>query len=87
MSQSLLVDEISTCLGLRARWHDAEDAAFFQPACALVAQQGAKSAAGKEFAAPEERVPAVNVEDRKLAEFTDDEVQVILRQAGFRTIA
>ena len=53
----------------------------------LVAQQGAKSAAGKEFAAPEERVPAVNVEDRKLAEFTDDEVQVILRQAGFRTIA
>ena len=53
----------------------------------FVAQGGDKGAAGKEFAAPEERVPAVNVEHRKLAEFTDEEVDVILRQAGFRTIA
>lgn len=53
----------------------------------VVARAGAKSAAGMEYAAPGERVPAVNVEDRKLAEFTDDEVQVILHQAGFRTIA
>lgn len=53
----------------------------------LVAQGGQKSAAGKEFAAPSERVPAVNVDDRKLAEFTDAEVHEILRQAGFRTIA
>ncbi len=31
--------------------------------------------------------PAVNIADRKLAEFTDDEVQEILRQAGFRSLA
>jgi len=53
----------------------------------FVAKGGETSVNGKVFAAPEERVPAVNVDDRKLAEFTDDEVQVILRQAGFRTIA
>ena len=35
---------------------------------------------------PSERVPAVNVEDRKLAEFTDEEVHEILRQAGFRSL-
>lgn len=53
----------------------------------LVAKRGESSISGKVFADREERVPAVNVDDRKLAEFTDDEVQVILRQAGFRTIA
>jgi len=53
----------------------------------VVAKGGEKSAAGMEFANPEERVPAVNVEHRKLAEFTDEEVQVILEQAGFRTVA
>ena len=30
--------------------------------------------------------PAVNIADRKLAEFTDEEVQEILRQAGFRSL-
>ena len=29
---------------------------------------------------------AINVADRKLAEFTDEEVQEILKQAGFRSI-
>jgi len=33
-----------------------------------------------------ERIPAVNVEDRRLAEFSDEEVQEILRQAGFRAL-
>ena len=49
-------------------------------------KEGDTSLAGKRFDAPEQRVPAVNVSDRKLAEFTDDEVQNILRQAGFRSI-
>ena len=38
------------------------------------------------MADPAERVPAVNVEDRRLAEFTDDEIHEILRQAGFRSL-
>jgi hypothetical protein len=32
------------------------------------------------------RVPAVNVDDRRRAEFSDEEIQEILRQAGFRSI-
>jgi uncharacterized ferritin-like protein (DUF455 family) len=50
------------------------------------ARPGEANSVGKVFETPEERVPAVNVEDRKLAEFSDDEVQEILRQAGFRTL-
>ncbi len=30
--------------------------------------------------------PAVNVEDRRLAEFSDDEIHEILKQAGFRSL-
>jgi uncharacterized ferritin-like protein (DUF455 family) len=52
----------------------------------FTARTGEANAVGKVFEAPAERVPAVNVEDRKLAGFTDDEVQEILRQAGFRTL-
>jgi uncharacterized ferritin-like protein (DUF455 family) len=47
---------------------------------------GTANVVGKVFAAPAERVPAVNVEDRRLAEFTDDEIHEILRQAGFRSL-
>jgi len=32
------------------------------------------------------QAPAVNVEDRRLAEFTDDEIHEILKQAGFRSL-
>ena len=32
------------------------------------------------------RAPAVNIGDRKIAEFTDDEVAEVLRQAGFRSL-
>jgi len=53
---------------------------------ALQAKEGDTSLAGKRFESPEARVPAVNVNDRKLAEFTDEEVEHILRQAGFRSI-
>jgi len=49
-------------------------------------KEGDTSLTGKRFDAPEQRVPAVNISDRKLAEFTDDEVENILRQAGFRSI-
>src|SRR5215468_11731649 len=42
----MLMEEISTCLGLRARRHDAEDAAFLQPARAFVAQQCAADFSG-----------------------------------------
>jgi uncharacterized ferritin-like protein (DUF455 family) len=52
----------------------------------VVAQEGDANVAGKVFDSPEARIPAVNVEDRKLAEFTDEEVHEILRQAGFRTL-
>ncbi|HEY6843049.1 MAG TPA: DUF455 family protein [Thermoanaerobaculia bacterium] len=37
-------------------------------------------------ASPEQNIPAVNIADRRLAEFSEDEVQEILRQAGFRSI-
>jgi uncharacterized ferritin-like protein (DUF455 family) len=53
---------------------------------ALQAGAGERSAAGKVFEAPEDRIPAVNVEDRRLAEFSDAEIEEILRQAGFRTL-
>jgi uncharacterized ferritin-like protein (DUF455 family) len=52
----------------------------------MQARPGEIDAAGRVFESPEERVPAVNVEDRKLAEFSDDEIHEILRQAGFRTL-
>ena len=38
------------------------------------------------LASPESRIPAVNVEDRKLAEFSDEEINEILRQAGYRSL-
>jgi len=51
-----------------------------------IADGGEVNAIGVQLASPEARIPAVNVEDRKLAEFTDDEIHEILRQAGFRTL-
>jgi uncharacterized ferritin-like protein (DUF455 family) len=57
-----------------------------QANAALQAAEGETSAVGKVFADPQSRVPGVNVEDRRLAEFSDDEIQEILRQAGFRTL-
>lgn len=48
---------------------------------------GELNAVGKSLEAPEDRIPDVNVEDRKLAEFSDEEIYEILRQAGFRALA
>jgi uncharacterized ferritin-like protein (DUF455 family) len=53
---------------------------------ALQAATGAANAVGKVIGDASERVPPVNIEDRKLAEFTDEEVHEILRQAGFRSL-
>lgn len=47
---------------------------------------GAQNAAGKVLEDPAARIPAVNVEDRRLAEFSDEEIHEILRQAGFRSL-
>ncbi len=47
---------------------------------------GEVNAVGKSLEAPQDRIPAVNIEDRKLAEFTDEEIHEILRQAGFRSL-
>ena len=52
----------------------------------LVWREGEQNAVGTIFSDPETSVPAVNVEDRKLADFSDDEIAVILRQAGFRSL-
>jgi uncharacterized ferritin-like protein (DUF455 family) len=52
----------------------------------LQAQEGQASLGGKVYEAPQRRIPSVNVADRKLAEFTDEEVNEILKQAGFRSI-
>lgn len=51
------------------------------------AEEGETNQAGLTFDAPDERVPAVNIEDRKLAEFDDEEIRVVLEQAGFRSLA
>jgi uncharacterized ferritin-like protein (DUF455 family) len=51
-----------------------------------IKEGGETNAIGVKLASPEARIPAVNVEDRKLAEFSDEEIYEILRQAGFRTL-
>jgi len=58
-----------------------------QANAALQSQAGEVNAVGVAQADPADRVPAVNVEDRRLAEFTDEEIQEVLRQAGFRSLS
>jgi uncharacterized ferritin-like protein (DUF455 family) len=53
---------------------------------ALQIREGEVNAAGVPLNSADERIPAVNVEDRRLAEFTDDEIHEVLRQAGFRSL-
>ncbi len=47
---------------------------------------GVANPVGKILEDPSERIPAVNIEDRRLAEFSDEEIHEILRQAGFRAL-
>jgi uncharacterized ferritin-like protein (DUF455 family) len=51
-----------------------------------IKEGGELNAVGRALASPENRIPAVNVEDRKLAEFSDEEINEILRQAGYRSL-
>jgi len=53
---------------------------------ALQSKEGEANAVGTVMPDPAQRVPAVNVEDRRLAEFDDDEIREVLRQAGFRSL-
>jgi uncharacterized ferritin-like protein (DUF455 family) len=54
---------------------------------ALQSKAGDVNPVGKVLDDPSARVPAVNVEDRRRAEFSDEEIHEILRQAGFRSLA
>lgn len=47
---------------------------------------GELNAVGVQLASPKDRIPAVNVELRQAAEFSEDEIHEILRQAGFRSL-
>lgn len=53
---------------------------------ALMPKAGESNRAGKVYEDFNDRVPAVNIEDRKLAEFSEAEIHEILRQAGFRSL-
>jgi hypothetical protein len=53
---------------------------------ALAPEPGTLNAAGTPIGDPRERVPRVNVEDRRLAEFSEAEIHEVLRQAGFRSL-
>jgi uncharacterized ferritin-like protein (DUF455 family) len=51
-----------------------------------IKEGGEVNAVGAMLASPEKRSPAVNVELRQAAEFSDEEINEILRQAGFRSL-
>ena len=53
---------------------------------ALTPAPGEVDALGLPIGDPRERIPAINVSDRRQAGFTDAEIQEVLRQAGFRSI-
>jgi 1,2-phenylacetyl-CoA epoxidase catalytic subunit len=53
---------------------------------ALSAKAGDTNAAGTEITVQRLQAPAVNVQDRLEAEFTEEEVLEVLKQAGFRSI-
>ena len=52
----------------------------------FAAQDGEINANGRKLQDHTETIPAVNIEDRKLAGFSDEEVHEVLRQAGFRSL-
>lgn len=52
----------------------------------LSAREGEVNAVGKALADASATIPAVNIEDRKLAGFSDEEIAEVLRQAGFRSL-
>ncbi len=52
----------------------------------FAARKGDVNVVGKELADYTENISAVNVEDRALAEFSEEEIHEVLRQAGFRAL-
>jgi uncharacterized ferritin-like protein (DUF455 family) len=66
-------------VAMAVRFLAAANAAFQTPG-------GEVNAVGKVLEDPAARTPAVNVEDRRRAEFSDEEIHEILRQAGFRSL-
>jgi uncharacterized ferritin-like protein (DUF455 family) len=57
-----------------------------QANAAFQSKAGEVNPVGTVMADPAARVPAVNVRDRQRAEFSDEEIREILRQAGFRSL-
>ena len=57
-----------------------------QANAAFQSAAGEVNAVGKVLEDPAARIPAVNVEDRRRAEFSEEEIHEILRQAGFRSL-
>jgi hypothetical protein len=53
---------------------------------AVAPTEGEKSPVGITFTAPKNRVPIVNIEDRRHAEFSDDEIEQFLRQSGYQSL-
>ncbi len=53
---------------------------------AVAPEEGELSPVGVVFTAPKDRVPQVNIEDRRHAEFSDDEIEQFLRQSGYQSI-
>jgi len=53
---------------------------------AVAPKEGELSTVGVVFTAPKDRVPQVNIEDRRHAEFSDDEIEQFLRQSGYQSI-
>ncbi|MDZ4865258.1 MAG: DUF455 family protein [Gemmatimonadota bacterium] len=52
----------------------------------LATAPGALNAAGVEITEDRRLPPSINVDDRRAADFTEEEVAEVLRQAGFRSI-
>lgn len=53
---------------------------------AVAPREGELSPAGIAFTAPKDRLLEVNVEDRKLADFSDAEIDEFLRQSGYEPL-
>lgn len=99
MLETILADEV-THVRFANRWikrlTEADPRILLQVAMAvrflgrvnaqLAPQPGDVNAVGIAWTEERRQAPAVNVEDRRAAEFTDEEIAEVLRQAGFRAI-
>jgi hypothetical protein len=53
---------------------------------AVAPKEGELSPVGEVFAQTKDRIPMVNIEDRRHADFSDTEIDEFLRQSGFQSI-